>query len=1285
MKSLKKCILKGVALAAALSLFAFFGCKNETSNDDSTDESVRTGWETVSSTVSSESKGNVFGYVLNTNGTPIVGASISLGTQTVKTNADGSFLLTGIPVTDQNTSTYSVTITADGYLPHVASGIQVLETTDKNDTTTLLENLRKDYAAILTAYAGNASAGSAIAVSEGGSLTNIGDSKAMTTVAKAIEELEAAYARSEKTYEATFVAATMIPLNASLSGKISLTSANKALTTVETGTLTPAPKDTVVRVTYTDGANTNDYTWEAKTDAEGKFSFTKLPASKKLTVIVEGFEAEVGGNTYFYSTDSYAMLTQDTAILAAGTSRDNTVTINNESSAVTAFDMLLYAQPKKIWVTETNAHASTAAAPLALNTPITFTFNKAMESAVVTSTASAAGTTPAAVALADAFKYTWNTEKTKLTVEPEDGYWTASGNYVNFTLSGKATDGAVDFVTKSFNTYIDNIIDVTPAYPTVDSVVTFTFDREIKNTDAVKVANDKSEELVTSWDSANKVLTVTAKNGKFKNSGEHKFTISNVEAVDGSTNMKTFGLVANGAASYEYKINVDRSIFVTFANISDTTKDAITITFSRKITDAKVKAEVGTKEYGVTTAWNTEKTILTVTARDTLFDTAGKYTFTLYDVVAEDKATMLKKSVTDTEAATLTYEQKFEGFKVTSVEVVDTIPTTATLVRTALTTAQTLKITFTKNVRTAAFTVNSNTADNYIDGNVVYVALNDSTVATLTLAGTATSENGTILTAGTDFTVADYVVGSAYQIVDSSLYAKALAISGNNDVTVKAIKPEDAITLTFNKDIPTDATLSAELYDTTDTTELTATKYKATAAASGAKVTITVDSTNPLKAKDSAENVYYLSLKAVAKDGKTVLFSTASKSFGSVSGSYEEKIAEKTNASKKYIKVTIVQTKVLTGDTLKTTTKDDFAKSFNSPIVLQFTHSVKDYKAYLFKSGLGTAVYGGDYADVDKKNLYASSTTFDTTGEVMTVTPTGYYPANTTIVPVVYDKDGKALSLTTLPTYTSKKEAKTGELITELLKGEKKISNFKQVTTAVDNGSTVTLTFDAQLNKESTTFPTYKLYKQTCDALHTDVTKADYGTPVVIPVVTSDGKTMTVEDVLLRKEKTAYIKPTLGISDFNYGKVRYVVYAEIDNVPAVSGYIELSDNQSPDLTLVTPVTGLTISGVSSKYNLTGANTSTLTSAPAIEFTLYAKSTEYLCSKAIETTLQSIGGTQGSATITSAWTTTSIGGNTVTALKVTVASGAKFFKGDTITITVKDAADNPGTVKITISD
>lgn len=547
-------LMKSAAVAALFSLVALFGCNNNA---------------TVSNDYSAN--GQIFGYVTDTKGEPLSGVTIALGNQTTTTNQNGAFALTGVPAnateTDAgpvaqatgNSQEYVLTATKDGYLSKTSGNILVVETTDKSDAALLLNAAAGAYKDILKAFAEQGGEG-ATSIGAGSTVATDGvilDTQNTNDTFKGMADAYATvlerYQNLSKTYESTFVKLELSPCNGYFEGTLKITKSPGKDITTDAASIKAAPEGVKVKLVSDDG-----YVYEAITDKDGKFKFEKLPVAKTLKLKVEGFEATYesgeGENkvteTYYYSSDGASAWLYDNLQEVAPT--PIVINLEENSGAKYKADILLYSQPAKIIVTDTNLLQNTAVAPLALNTPVTFTFNKPMDYVALLQ--------GNVVDFGDKAAYAWDETKKTVKITPKDGFWTVQyGNTAQFMISGRAQDGATTFIDNMFQVTLDNVIKVEFADVSDETAdkFTLTFDRELDNPDDVKVTDEQGEALELSWDKT--VLTVKARDGKFGTLGYHTFTITGVKAKDQSTSLISYNkeYVSAVAGSIKFQTSFD--------------------------------------------------------------------------------------------------------------------------------------------------------------------------------------------------------------------------------------------------------------------------------------------------------------------------------------------------------------------------------------------------------------------------------------------------------------------------------------------------------------------------------------------------------------------------------------------------------------------------------------------------------------------------------------------------------------------------------------------------------
>ena len=1106
---------KAAAISALVSLVALTGCNNATSAAAGSNYSAT---------------GQIFGYVTDTKGEPLSGVTIALGNQTTTTNANGAFALTGVPanatqntnggITEATNTTndkqkYVLTATKDGYLSNKVDNIYVVETTDKSDIATLLKAVKDDFKTILEAFAKGAGATPNTVTANNVTATDgvVLNTQNTNDTFKPISEAEAAlfdkYLALSKTYESTFVKTSLTPCNGWFEGTLKITKSPAKNITTDAASIKAAPEGVKVKLVSSGNTGNNDYVYETTTDKDGNFKFVNLPVNTTLVLKVEGFvgtyesgegENKVTEKFYYSLPDSTTAAAAEYTYPGVDLPEDKlTIKLDENSGAKFNATVLLYYEPEKIIVTNTNLLQNTVVAPLALNTPVTVEFNKAMDYVKLeTATATAPATVHNVSELGDKATYLWDDTKKKVTITPKDGYWTSDDDTVTFLIKGRALDGATEFIDNKFEVKLDNVIKVVfaDASDATADKFTLTFDRELVKTDAVKVTDDKPEALDLSWDKTNAaapVLTVKARDGKFATNGEHTFTITGVEAKDESKTITSYS-----------------------------------------------------REY--------EKT------------TAGAYTF----------------------------KTRFDGFKATSIEVVDKAEGALSRAVVA-TTAQYLKINFNKNLGDVSgltvkdgtgTTANTITVNKYVKDNALYISLSEfADNNDIAISGTVYSASGDAFDGTGDVKWVDllknYKVRTAYVIAASNLYVEKASINAGNDNTVTTIKKGDNVTLTFNKDIPTDAVIETEVYvyENNKLVKMDETGYKATYAAAGKVVTLTLSETKP-------GTTYYLSLKIKSKDG-AVLFSTGSKSFAtgtpvkdlyiepSITHTFPATAAGATaNAwdGKKYIKIEVASVKLLPEGSSKTTKAADFKKVSNGTIVLQFNQNVTGYSAYLYKvpadttaaNNLRTALKSGyiNLNNDNKSNFYGITTSVSE--DTITIKPNGSFPSAEKPAIALFDADGNWVELnynsagTVVDAAFQPYEAKT--YADKLRPDEATLLTGFTIATTKTSGYTAgeTPKFSLKMfaaNKYTASLPTLTLYKKV-DNGYGDVEWVEVGTQTIYK---EEASTNAYNDYSFYKvdNATAYFTASAG-AEITYGSEDLIVLSIVDNLVVKSNKVTIS-------------------------------------------------------------------------------------------------------------------------------
>ena len=941
MKKLLRLISVATMLLAATT---FMACSSD--DDDGPSES---------SSATRVGSGAFVGVVLDNTGKPVEGATVTLGTKTATTNKGGEFELKGVPVNnpvvksvqtgivsgtikngDENvgatagtTSTeatkcaYTLTVTKDGYLPGTVGSMYVSEAEDIGGIEDArLSALKNEYAGILNAYAGAVGTANVAKNSSGEIVGFTGESledksATMKTVADALKEIQNLYAHLGKTYSSTFVECkTLVPLNASLSGKLKL-NPSPATAEVFNETTYPAPKDTVVTVTYTAAKDAAPYTFKSKTDAEGNFKFEKLPSGVDLSIKVEGFTAKAGEVEAYFSTDgglnayraNFEEILNNGEYYNDGTNATkNSIKIDGNSLNVAGVDIMLFAQLEKIWVKETNLIKNNSAALISVKTPLEFTFNKAIQRVDLAGSGFQDVKDENYVVTID------STDAKKVTITPKDGIWSPKAGTNDkppagaVKLSVLAADGTKELVNSEFTAYFDETIYIAITESSekdkllsLTDPVVLTFSKPMRTAtvtarDGLTATSDEvTSDYTKVWSEDKTTLTLTPKkywSPVASAAAEVVFTVTGV-AEDETSTVKYWKTNSDNGTKYTgLKVYFDNVIDVTLAKVNDA---KFTATFSKALKEIPaldLSSYFTIKYYapGSNTAVvvNDAKLsfadkVLTVEAKTGEFEHYGYYEVTVATTVVGATGESKFRETGKTATATAFKADFTLGaeFKETDVEVVSTLPATAVASRAVYADAASyVKITFTKDIAKSNLKVTDQTVTNYIDGKSVYLPLaKNADEDEVKITGTVTAKIGDTKEWGTTATPAVLTPGlkvskNIFKMVESSLYKKVESIAGGkNDAVVNEIKPTDSITFTFDQDV-TGAEWTAELYDSLNvgSKDLNKTVYKVDVTKEGKVVTVKLaEGSKPLVNGDT----YYLSLKAVAGKEKIVVYDSS--------------------------------------------------------------------------------------------------------------------------------------------------------------------------------------------------------------------------------------------------------------------------------------------------------------------------------------------------------------------------------------------------------------------------
>ncbi|WP_294427532.1 carboxypeptidase-like regulatory domain-containing protein [uncultured Treponema sp.] len=653
-------LMAGVALLFTSTIF--------TSCSDSDDDDSK-----------SSSTGLIVGYVLDNKGEPVEGATVTLGNKTTTTNKGGEYELTGITANDLKlvniendyvskptgtqstavTSTaYKLTVTKEGYLPALTKGIYVTHDQVNRSAAELaaLQSLQTNYTAIVTAYANKVATTTnttSIASTTAGTdatalLTSTNSAEAIETIANALAGLKDMYAGMD--YETEwfndFAESFLIPLDAKLSGSIKLTTSAKAgdkdvfAATTFLPTTSPKVKLTVKNATVA-GATANE-TFEATVDAEGKFSFEKLPSGVALKLEIEAFEETKDNKICHFSSESFANLLEGSTYTKA----TDTINLDSGASNVQALSLLLFNQTDKLWVVETNLTKNSSAALLNPKDAITFKFSQPVESAELLTTIKV-GTVTTNANIQDvtdkAYTAAYSTDRTEVTFTPNDGSWTeaAGATETNAILKVKAADNTTSLLESKFPVCLDSKIWVSITESTKDeplagltSPVVLTFSKAMKSA-SVK-AGETNNPVTLSWNTEKTQLTVTPTTYWNKDGttyGELTFAVDTALSEDGCSTVKYWKLNSDNGSTGGWtglKVFFNNKIYVSITeSAEDNTLLGLTspvvLTFSKAVKNAVVTAKCNgtalTNAY--TQSWNEGKTQLTLTPK-TFWDKVSK-------------------------------------------------------------------------------------------------------------------------------------------------------------------------------------------------------------------------------------------------------------------------------------------------------------------------------------------------------------------------------------------------------------------------------------------------------------------------------------------------------------------------------------------------------------------------------------------------------------------------------------------------------------------------------------
>ena len=583
---------------------------------------------------------------------------------------------------------------------------------------------------------------------------------------------------------------------------------------------------------------------------------------------------------------------------------------------------------------------------------------------------------------------------------------------------------------------------------------------------------------------------------------------------------------------------------------------------------------------------------------------------------------------------------------------------------------------------------------NWINGKYVFLSLKGAKDDwKVILKGTVKSTSGNDWELGNAALGFDtlYVVSEKFfKMESSSLYAQDPSIAGGkNDVTTRKIDPKEvkSFTFTFDQDV-SGATWTAELYDEDNVgvKDKAKTLYGVTVKAELDTVTVTVD---PAKKQLDYGKKYYLSLKAtngiageeafvyydsnatarsdkyykvVGKDSNNATVNLASKiivekQHGTEKHYYIEIETEKEDYKRETLYVLAAHKGIDVTTTSKTTSTEDFAKSINSPIVLEFNQDITDIvdpaAVYLVKGSEKYSVTQNQ-VDAEGENNWLTTKVVDPTltytatvkvdKTTLTITPTYAYGSGDAVYPVVFDKDGKRVPLRLVGDDVSKNEAKFAstaayKAATLTLKNDKEAADeatnklldteFKGFKPAVFNASQVGnktplfFSFDPRhsANSAKANFGKYTLYRKITGFVAAKAVWEKVGTYEIVENGTSTLKAVDPSKVDTKlneaKDKTekedsvkpatidlltvggyqACIETTTEKDEFNFSTTStYKIVCEIDSDVIYSEAVTVEDKKLNSK--LTMADDSAIVGKETTDLLTGAETTKITIATA---------------------------------------------------------------------------------------
>ena len=441
------------------------------------------------------------------------------------------------------------------------------------------------------------------------------------------------------------------------------------------------------------------------------------------------------------------------------------------------------------------------------------------------------------------------------------------------------------------------------------------------------------------------------------------------------------------------------------------------------------------------------------------------------------------------------------------------------------------------------------------------------------------------------------------------------------------------------------------------------------------------------------------------------------------------------------IKVEVVKTNVVTIKEKKdseTTTSTKFAESYNSDIVLEFTHDVPGYTAVVYKNTVtdpATTAKYEDWAKTNAANIYVSAVVPADSNKVTLSIGENYYENNETVKVAIFDaSDDKVCIIPNVTVvdkdkktaaYTSKKaDTNADDTYLKTLKAKELPITAEEIA-KVGNGQSVEFgALDVKFNAKKTAQASYKIYIK--DYSSTTISSDDWRDITDTAAVVykdADGikaSTIKYQDYKLHGFNKVYFNVTFAADAFGFGdKVEVAVLETLENSRTLYTKTDLVDKVAPVLTINDVNKGnptISTFAITKEGNATdnvtlripdlkklnefeisgiGANAhaSDNSTVPAVvagnavkaDFVLKLTGNEWLATAvaSVSTTHENANADEGKKKTNDKsagkveWTAAGVGS---IEFKDTL-----WFKGDVITIKAKDAKGNEATYTITIKD